>query len=232
MAATTTFTIEDFERLPADMAKNHELVDGELIDVSGNTPIHNLLRGRLELLLRSWADERKAGTVISEQEYDFLGNAHGPDVTFFGDDERPRMDLRKRVQRFVPDLAVEIASESDTYDAMLRKKDRYLRAGTVEVWLISTATREITIYGRGQARVLCAGDTLSSELLPGFSVVVDEAFPVGARLPYRRPAPTRHGAGGRPTETPSHAAALAYFRQPATASRSCDSMAETGTKKG
>jgi Uma2 family endonuclease len=80
----------------------------------------------------------------------------------------------------VPDLAIEIASESDTYNAMLRKKDRYLRAGTLEVWLISTATREITIYMHGEARIqsriLVPGDTLSSDLLAGFSVPVDELF--------------------------------------------------------
>jgi Uma2 family endonuclease len=86
------------------------------------------------------------------------------------------LDLHKRVQRFVPDLAVEIASENDTYTAMLRKKDRYLGAGTVEVWLISPATREITVYRHGQVRILCAGDTLTSDLLPGFSVPVDELF--------------------------------------------------------
>ncbi len=75
--------------------------------------------------------------MISEQEYDFEGNAHGPDVSFFSPAKQPLMDLNKRVQRFVPDLAVEIASESDTYEGLMRKKGRYLRAGVSEVWLIS-----------------------------------------------------------------------------------------------
>jgi Uma2 family endonuclease len=176
MAATTTFTIEDFERLPSELAKNRELVDGELIYVPGNTPCHNILRGRLTSLLLNWAGEDRSGTVIDEQEYDFLGNAHGPDVSFFGPEKRHLLDLHKRVQRFVPDLAVEIASESDTYSALLRKKDRYLRAGTREVWLISTFTREITIYGGARARILGPGDALSSELLPGFSVTLEELF--------------------------------------------------------
>jgi len=176
MAAKTTFTIEDFERLPSEVAKNHELVHGELIDVSGNTLGHNLVRDRLTSLLLRWAADHRSGTVVAEQEYDFLGNAHGPDVSFFGDEKRHLQDLRKRVQRFVPDLAVEVASESDTYTAMLRKKDRYLRAGTIEVWLISTATLEITIYAGARVQILHMGDTLSSQLLPGFSVELDELF--------------------------------------------------------
>jgi hypothetical protein len=35
MAVETSLTIEDFETLPGALAHNHELVDGELIDVSG-----------------------------------------------------------------------------------------------------------------------------------------------------------------------------------------------------
>jgi hypothetical protein len=46
MPLASPLTIEDFERLPDALALNHELVDGELVDVSGNTPIHNRLRGQ------------------------------------------------------------------------------------------------------------------------------------------------------------------------------------------
>src|SRR5579875_209368 len=38
---TTRLTIEDFERLPLEQVKDHELVDGEPVDVSGNTLEHN-----------------------------------------------------------------------------------------------------------------------------------------------------------------------------------------------
>ena len=47
-------SIEDFEQLPAEMAEGHELVDGELIDVSGNTPNHNSIRDLLIALLLPW----------------------------------------------------------------------------------------------------------------------------------------------------------------------------------
>src|ERR1039457_5549112 len=82
MAVLTELTIEDFEQLPAALAYNHELVDGELVDVSGNTSYHNGLRDYLIELLRPYVREHSLGRVIAEQEYDFNGNAHGPDVTF------------------------------------------------------------------------------------------------------------------------------------------------------
>jgi Uma2 family endonuclease len=176
MASTTSLTIDDFERLPAEAVRNRELVDGELVDVSGNTPRHNLVRDTLVAAVRAWIAKMNAGTVIAEQEYDFGGNAYGPDVSYFGDAKKPMMDLDKRVQRFVPDLAVEIVSTNDTYENLMRKKDRYRRAGTGEVWLVSTERTEIAIYSAAGVRILCAGDTLASDVLPGFVLAVDDLF--------------------------------------------------------
>jgi Uma2 family endonuclease len=176
MAATIGLTIEDFERLPADAVKHRELVDGELIDVSGNTPRHNLLRDFLLTLLRNWIAQGHPGIAISEQEYDFFGNAHGPDVTYLSSAKEMLLDLDKRVQRFVPDLAVEIASDNDTHTALLRKKNRYRRAGTAEVWLIDPESREISIYSDRGNTILSSGDTLTGPLLPDFSIALDDLF--------------------------------------------------------
>jgi len=172
MATGTLLTIDDFERLPAEMAENHELVDGELVEVSGNTPRNNNLRDYLVILLRPLVRKDGLGDVIAEQEYDFLGNAHGPDVTFFGVAKLPLLDRNKRVQRFVPDLAIEIVSDSETQISLFKKKERYLKAGTQEVWLIFPETREVLLYPAN--RILRGSDRLSTNLIPGFSITVDE----------------------------------------------------------
>ena len=57
------FTIDDFERLPDELAHNHELVDGKLVDVSGNTGNHNALRDLLIRLLY-FVQEQKLGRVL------------------------------------------------------------------------------------------------------------------------------------------------------------------------
>jgi hypothetical protein len=44
------------------MGENHELVNGELVDVSGNSPRHNSLRDFLVTLLRPFV-QGKAGKV-------------------------------------------------------------------------------------------------------------------------------------------------------------------------
>ena len=176
MAASTALTIDDFERLPADVAENHELVDGELVGVSGNNPNHNFLREWLVLLIWPAILEHKLGLLFAEQEYDFLGNAHGPDVSFFGAAKESLVSPTQRVQRFVPDLAVEVASDSDTFPGLLRKKDRYLAAGVIEVWLISGETKDVLIFTKEGVRGLHASGVLSTDLLPGIAVSVEELF--------------------------------------------------------
>src|SRR5271166_349844 len=96
-------TIDDYERLPAVLARNHELVDGELVKEPGKNPQHNLLRGLLMVLLDPYVREHRLGLVISGQAYDFDGNAYGPDVTFISESKRPLLNMTLRVQRFVPD---------------------------------------------------------------------------------------------------------------------------------
>jgi Uma2 family endonuclease len=174
--ATKPLTIEDFEQLPSEMAEGHELVDGELVDVSGNIGDHNSIRDLLIVILHPLVRGRHLGKVISEQEYDFGGNAHGPDVSFFGMEKLPLFQRSKRVQPFVPDLAIEIISANDTFTSLLRKKERYRASGTREVWILAPETREVMIYSDDRDRILRQDAELSTELIPGFRMTVRDLF--------------------------------------------------------
>ena len=61
MPTATGITIEEFERLPDALAHNHELVNGGLVDVSGNTEYHNSLRDLLVRLLAGHVEELRIG---------------------------------------------------------------------------------------------------------------------------------------------------------------------------
>src|SRR5271154_5811199 len=100
MQLVSRLTIDDFEKLPDELALNHELEDGKLVDVSGNTLIHNRLRDAFISLLRDYVRKNALGEIVSEQEFDFGGNAHGPDVSFFCPDKLTLCDGKLRVQRF------------------------------------------------------------------------------------------------------------------------------------
>ena len=169
-------TIEDFEKLPDALARNHELVDGELVDVSGNTLGHNRLRDRLIQLLGAAVKQRELGEVIAEQEYDFDGNAHGPDVSFVSRTRLDALDPKRRVQLCVPDLAVEIVSQNDKFASLMKKARLYRKCGTKEVWIFDIEGREANVFFDGQRAILGENQKFQSELIPGFSIRLGDLF--------------------------------------------------------
>ncbi len=176
MALVSDLTIEDFEKLPDALALNHELVDGKLVEVSGNTLIHNLLRDLLIRLLGEHVERHNLGQIISEQEFDFGGNAHGPDLSFIETAKLHLLNDRLRVQRLVPDLAIEIVSENDKFVRLMKKVQRYRKAGTQEVWVFEIEMREAYVFSdRGRA-ILDENQQFQTSLIPGFSIRIGDLF--------------------------------------------------------
>jgi Uma2 family endonuclease len=176
MQLVSPLTIDDFEQLPDELALNHELVDGALVDVSGNTLDHNYLRDLLISRLLPFVKEHKLGTVVSEQEYDFDGNAHGPDLTFVAPEKSKLFDREKRVQRFVPDLAIEIVSENDSFKKLVKKVDRYRKCGTKEAWVLDIDSRKALVFSDALNAILDENGIFESTLIPGFSIRLGDLF--------------------------------------------------------
>jgi Uma2 family endonuclease len=176
MQLASPLTIDDFEKLPDELAYYHELVDGELVDVSGNTPNHNGLRDLLIAMLLPFVKEHKLGRVVGEQEYQFDKNAHGPDVTFVVPERAKLFNGKLRVQRFVPDLAIEIVSESDTFAKLLKKVERYRRCGTQEAWIIDIDSRRAFVFSSERDANLDENQNFQSSLIPGFSIRIGDLF--------------------------------------------------------
>src|SRR5258708_2066603 len=65
-----------------------------------------MLRDHLLELLSPYVKERKLGKIICEQDYDFDGNAHGPDVSFIIAAKVQLVRRERRVHLFVPDLVL------------------------------------------------------------------------------------------------------------------------------
>jgi Uma2 family endonuclease len=175
-APVTRLTIDDFERLPDELAYYHELVDGELVDVSGNTANHNGLRDLLIAMLLFYVKDHKLGRVLSEQEYAFGNNAHGPDVTFFGPEKEHLLDGRLRVQRFIPDLAIEIVSENDSFRKLVKKVDRYRKCGTSEAWIFDIESRKAFVFSDKHNAIFDENGVFESSLIPGFSIRLGDLF--------------------------------------------------------
>jgi Uma2 family endonuclease len=176
MAVETGLTIEDFEKLPDALAYYRELVDGELIDVSGNTPDHNWLRDYLLAILLLHVRTHSLGRIMAEQEYAFGEDAHGPDITFFRPEKLLLVNRKRRVQPFAPDLAIEIVSTNDKFSTLVKKAKKYRRWGTQEVWIFNIDEREAYLYSAGRDAILNENETFSSPQIHGFSIRLGELF--------------------------------------------------------
>jgi len=170
MAIVTGLTIEEFEQLPDALAHNHELVKGEFVDVSGNIGNHNSLRDVLVELMRPYVRENKLGRVLSEQEYDFDGDAYGPDISFFGLEKRKLYDGQLRVQRFVPDLVIEIASRGERFETLMEKIGIYRNCGVKEAYIFSILTRQAFRYSAQPPAILTESQEFRPEQIAGFSI--------------------------------------------------------------
>ena len=109
-----------------------------------------------------------------------------PDVAFFRWDRLPEGKPPPRsdkVPAIVPDLAVEVLSESNSPAEMARKRDEYFRAGVRLVWEIDPKTETANVFtGPNTAQPIPADGILDGgEILPGFQLSLRAVFDRAAR---------------------------------------------------
>jgi Uma2 family endonuclease len=86
------------------------------------------------------------------------------------------VDEERRVQPFVPDLAIEIVSPNDTFARLTQKADRYRKNGTQEVWIFDIDFRRAFLFSERGDAILNENQQFSSPLLPGLSVPIRDIF--------------------------------------------------------
>jgi len=105
-----------------------------------------------------------------------------PDVGYYGTAFFPRITDRDKPIPFAPELAVEVASPSQTSADMAAKARRYLGGGTRLVWIVWPHSATIDVWRVGDwqpSATLRMGDQLDGEaVLPGFTHPVADIFDV------------------------------------------------------
>ena len=133
-----------------------------------------MLRDVLVALTCFHVEQSKLGLMISEQDFDFNGGVFGPDLSFIGIDKLHLCKGKLRVQRFVPDLAIEIVSQNDKFESLMKKAQRYRECGVKEVWIFSIEMREAYAFCDRQRTILGADSEFRSDLIPGFSIRIGD----------------------------------------------------------
>jgi Uma2 family endonuclease len=157
-----------------------ELVDGVLVE-KGMGFRESLLAGALIEALRGFVRPRNLGLVTGEAGMVRLasGLVRIPDVAFIAWERLPdRRVPTAPIPGLVPDLAVEVLSESNTEAEMTRKRREYFAAGVRLVWYVDPEMRTVEVYTTpDECTTLHAAHTLEGDtVLPGFALPLRELF--------------------------------------------------------
>ena len=179
------YTVDDVWRLeqePRHPTEKYYLIDGELHIKMAPSELHGEVANLIAHYLTGFVLERKMGRVGIEVGFhppDDRRTVMLPDVSFISKARTAGPALKTYVP-YMPDLAVEIISPSQSWAETRRKADRYLRHGTTLVWLIDPGSETAEVWQRDseQREVIDSDDELSGgAILPGFSLPLRKIFP-------------------------------------------------------
>ena len=166
-------TLEEF--LESDL-EGYEYIKGELIPMPPTSVEHGYISVNISSLLHLYVRENQLGRVLSETGFRVGERVLIPDIAFISTDRIP-IDPSK-ASPVPPDLAVEVASPSDTLHRIQEKVFAYLEAGTQLVWVLAPRAKTVTVYrSETEITTLTRNGTLSGEeVVEGFSCQVAQLF--------------------------------------------------------
>ena len=181
MALTETrLSVEEY--LAGDWPLGTQLIDGEVVV---NQPLlpHQFALANLYALLRAWAEATPGrGKPGLSVDLTLPESVYAPDVWWVSEARRPKPG-QLRLDG-LPDLVIEVRSESTWRFDIGVKRLRYEEGGVAELWLVDTDSKSVLVYRRSSperpdydvALEIPSTEELSSPLLPGFSTEVARIF--------------------------------------------------------
>ncbi|MDQ3692228.1 MAG: Uma2 family endonuclease, partial [Chloroflexota bacterium] len=174
---TRLMTVEDLERirLPEGL---WEVIDGELVDVTGAGGKHTNVTGNVYHHLSVHVRPSRLGLILLPDSSIVVTEnplmVRLPDTGFIRADRLPLDQIPDGYIRVVPDLVVEVRSPGDSRREVVAKGMMWREAGAGLVWLVDPITEMVTELARGrEPRELTAEHSLDGgEVLPGFQLPV------------------------------------------------------------
>ena len=173
------FTYEDYLNTPED--KRYELLDGELVMAPAPNIPHQNTERELAVQVIWFVKRHDLGVVFFAPTDVVLSDTDvvQPDILFVSR-ERARIIGHNAIYG-APDLVVEILSPSTAQRDLTFKRRLYAKHGVKEYWQVNIDERQVTVLSLGDndyevAAVYGSGETLTSPVLPGFALDIDEIF--------------------------------------------------------
>ncbi len=174
--AKTLITAEEFMQMSFDHPV--ELVRGEIVHMTPPKRSHGSIALVIGATLLNWSAKAKHGRPVSDSIVRTGPDSiRGPDVSYFVQPKVDRGALTSEGDDIAPDLCVEVLSPSNTWSEIKQKIDEYLGCGVTEVWIADPELESVEIRRTDEPpRTVRRGESITSDLLPGFEAAVDEFF--------------------------------------------------------
>ncbi|GAB4358672.1 MAG: Uma2 family endonuclease [Cyanophyceae cyanobacterium] len=177
-------TIADLQSIQAHLADRGqacqvELRDGAVLVMGPSDLVSSEVGVILSSALRQWVAARKLGRVFDSSGGFILPNSDlmAPDVAYVSRSRMPRSV--RYFAEVVPNLVVEIKSQSDRVTKLREKLAMYLEQGA-EIALLVDPDQELVEIHRpdGSIQVLGNGEVMQlPDLLPGWELAIAELWP-------------------------------------------------------
>jgi Uma2 family endonuclease len=182
-------TIEDLVHLN-DKGGMYELVDATLVEKAMGWR-ESLIAMVLVRFFGEFVAKNNLGLVSGPDGFMRIlrSQVRGPDVAFVSWARLPEGRVPDTaVPEIVPDIAVEVLSEGNTYAEMSRKRREYFHAGVRQVWMVDLNERTVAVYTDIMRYEMFDEDAQLSggDILPGFVIPLSEVF---GELDRQRPEP-------------------------------------------
>ena len=161
-----------------------ELIRGVFCETMSAVGEHGEIVMNLGMLLGVFVKPRRLGRLAGsdvgvrlERDPDTVRE---PDLAYISAEKMP-LDVRATTYyEVIPDLVVEVASQSDTLQSINDKARMWLGYGVRMVWVAFPNSRSVDVYpAEGAVFTRSAGDTPDGgDVLPGFSCAVRDIFGV------------------------------------------------------
>lgn len=185
-SATTRLTYDDLLAMfPKDDGVHRELIGGEIFVTPSPVIRHQRLATRLAASLFNHLEAHRDQGEVFIARLDVVMTPYDvvePDLLVVLGDQQDI--LNDKNVRGAPGLVVEILSPSTRKRDQTLKRQLFDREGVREYWMVDPDRNRVTVHRRAAdgsfplATTLDAGrgDTLSTPLLPGWSLSLDQLF--------------------------------------------------------
>jgi Uma2 family endonuclease len=173
-------TVADLEKYPDDDGKRYELIEGELYVSAAPGLPHQLVLVNLLGAFISYLKINPIGKIVPGAGAVFSNfDAVIPDLVFVSNERWSQIVANDRFSA-APEIVMEVlspGSENRRRDLMAKRR-LYQKYGVQEYWVVDQENHSVLVYHYIETDEVTfnPSDALTSDLLPGFEIAVEDLF--------------------------------------------------------